>query len=165
MKRLHALLLLCCLPLTAFADAIAYTVRSTEIKQQPYSDAATVATLNEKASVNIVLRKGGWVQISSAQGKGWVKMLNLRSSSTTTKQGDSGLQSLFNMGRSGSSGITVATGVRGLSEEDLQNSQPNPAELAKLQGYAVDKRQAEKFGGSSKLKTQTLDYVPAPATN
>ncbi len=162
MKRLHALLLLCCLPLSVFADAPAYTVRPTEIKQQPYSDAASIATLPDKASVNIVLRKGGWVQINSTQGKGWVKMLNLRSSSTTTKQGDSGLQSLFNMGRSGSSGITVATGVRGLSEEDLQNSQPNPAELAKLQGYAVNKNQAEKFGRSSKLKTQTLDYVPAP---
>jgi hypothetical protein len=88
-------------------------------------------------------------------------MLNLRSTNTSARQGDSGLQSLFNMGRSGSSGITVATGVRGLSEEDLKNAQPNPAELAKLKGYAVDRRQAEKFGSSSKLKTQTLDYVPA----
>lgn len=162
MKRLYASLLLCCMPLLAHAESVAYTVRPTEIKQQPYSDAASIATLPEQASVNIVLRKGGWVQISSAQGRGWVKMLNLRSSSNTAKQGDTGLQSLFNLGRSGNSGITVATGVRGLSEEDLQNSQPNPAELAKLQGYAVDKSQAEKFGRSSKLKTQALDYLPAP---
>jgi uncharacterized protein YraI len=161
MNRLFALLLLSCLPWTAYAESVAYTVRPTEIKQQPYSDAASIATLPEKASVNIVLRKGGWVNISSPQGNGWVKMLNLRSTNTSARQGDSGLQSLFNMGRSGSSGITVATGVRGLSEEDLKNAQPNPAELAKLKGYAVDRRQAEKFGSSSKLKTQTLDYVPA----
>lgn len=159
MKKIFALLLLSCISLTAYAEQIAYTVRSTEIKQQPYSDAATLATLDEKASVKIVLRQGGWVKISSAQGTGWVKMLNLRSSST--RQGDNGLQSLFNMGRSGSSGITVATGVRGLSEEDLKNAQPNPAELAKLKNYAADKPQAEKFGRSGKLSTHALDYVPA----
>lgn len=161
MKRLFALLLLSCLSWTAYAESIAYTVRSSEIKQQPYSDAASIATLPDKASVNIVLRKGGWVKISSTQGNGWVKMLNLRSTNTSTRQADSGLQSLLNMGRSGSSGITVATGVRGLSEADLQNAQPNLDELAKLKGYAVSKSQAEKFGRTSTLKTHPLDYTPA----
>lgn len=162
MKRLLASLLLLWLPLAASAESVAYTVRPTDIKQQPYSDAASIATLPEKSSVNVLVRKGGWVQISSAKGKGWVKMLNLRSSPTATRTGDNGLQSLLNIGRSGSSGLTVATGVRGLSEEDLQSAQPNPAALGKLQGYAVDRRQAERFGSSSKLKSQTLDYVPAP---
>lgn len=162
MKRLYAPLLLLCLPLTVSAESVSYTVRPTEIKQQPYSDATPIATLPEKSSVNVLLRKGGWVQISSAQGRGWVKMLNLRSSPTATRSGDNGLQSLLNVGRSGSSGLTVATGVRGLSEEELQSAQPNPAALGKLEGYAVDRRQAEKFGSSSKLKSQTLDYVPAP---
>ena len=97
MKRLFALLLFSCLPWTAYAESIAYTVRPTEIKQQPYSDAASIATLPDKASVNIVLRKGGWVKISSTQGNGWVKMLNLRSTNTSTRQADSGLQSLLNI--------------------------------------------------------------------
>jgi hypothetical protein len=159
MKKIFALLLLSCLPLTVYAEQIAYTVRSTEIKQQPFSDAASVGTLGEKASVKILIRQGGWVKISSDQGDGWVKMLNLRS--TSAKRGDSGLQSLFNLGRSGSSGITVATGVRGLSAEDLKNAQPNPAEFAKLKNYAADRSQAEKFAHSGKLKTQTLDFIPA----
>ena len=159
MKRIFALLLLGCLPLTVHAEQIAYTVRSTEIKQQPYSDAPNVATLSEKASVTIVSRQGGWVRITSKTGNGWVKMLNLRSTSTTTKRGDSGLQSLFNIGRSGSSGITVATGVRGLSEEDLKNAQPNPREFEKLQNYAVNKVKAEKFARDAKLKTRQLDYL------
>jgi hypothetical protein len=99
------------------------------------------------------------VRITSKTGNGWVKMLNLRSTSTTTKRGDSGLQSLFNIGRSGSSGITVATGVRGLSEEDLKNAQPNPREFEKLQNYAVNKVKAEKFARDAKLKTRQLDYL------
>ena len=159
MKKIFALLLLGWLPLAVYAEQQAsYTVRATEIKQQPFSDAATVGMLGEKASVKIIQRQGGWVMIGSDQGDGWVKMLNLRSSSA--KRGDSGLQSLFNLGRSGSSGITVATGVRGLSEEDLKNAKPNPAELAKMKNYAADKNQAEKFARNGKLNAQTLDFIP-----
>lgn len=153
--------MLACLAAPACAGQPAYTVRSTEIKQQPFSDAATVARLNENASVNIVKRQGGWVRITSKAGNGWVKMLSLRGSSTATKRGDSGLQSLFNIGRSGSSGITVATGVRGLSEEDLKNAQPDPRELEKLQNYAVNKAKAEKFARDARLKARKLDYLPS----
>lgn len=145
---------------TAHAEQIAYTVRSTDIKQQPYSDAASVATLGEKASVNVLERQGGWVRINSSQGNGWVKLLSLRGNNSAGKSGDSGLQSLFNAGRTGSSGITVATGVRGLSEEDLKNAQANPRELEKLKRNAVDKSQAEKFARDAKLKSQQLDYLP-----
>lgn len=160
MNKIFASLLLACLSCTAYAEQqVSYTVRATEIKQQPYSDAATIGMLAEKASVKVVQRQGGWVKISSGQGDGWVKMLNLRSSNT--KQGDSGLQSLFNLGRSGSSGITVATGVRGLSEEDLKSAQPNPAELAKLKNYTADRGQAERFARAGKLEAHTLDFIPA----
>lgn len=162
MKRIFVCLLVCCLPLLTYADQTAYTVRSTELRQKPYSDAASIATLAEKTSVSVLQRQGGWNKISSSQGEGWVKMLDLRASDAATKKGDTGLGSLFNIGRSGSSGTTVATGVRGLSEEDLKNAQPNPAELAKLQNFAANKAQAEKFARSGKLKTQTLDFVPAP---
>lgn len=157
---LAGLFLLGWLAAPACAEPAAFTVRSTEIKQQPFSDAATVARLNENASVNIVKRQGGWVRITSKAGNGWVKMLSLRSSSTANKRGDSGLQSLFNAGRTGSSGITVATGVRGLSEEDLKNAQPDQRELEKLQNYAVNKAKAEKFARDAKLKSQQLDYLP-----
>lgn len=160
MRNLATFFLFCLLAASAYADQTAYTVRSTEIKQQPFSDAPTVATLSEKTSVNILSREGGWMKISSGQGNGWVKMLSLRSNGTATKPGDSGLQSLLNSGRAGSRGVTVATGVRGLSEEDLKNARANPRELEKLQRYAVDKSQAEKFARDAKLKTQQMDYLP-----
>ncbi len=159
MKKVMVLLLLSCITLPAWADSIGYTVRATDIKQKPFSDASTLATLPEKSSVTIVQRMGGWVRISSGKGNGWVKMLNLRSSST--RKGDSGLQSLFNVGRSGSSGITVATGVRGLSSEDLQNAPANPAEYAKLAQFAVKANQAQQFAKKGKLQSQTLDFIPA----
>jgi len=161
MKYLYALILYASLAAPAYAVQVAYAVRSTEIKLLPFSDAATVATLDEKAKVNILLRQGGWVKINSGNGNGWVRMLSLRSDSTTKKTGDSGLQSMLNVGRSGSSGITTTTGIRGLSEEDLKNAQPNPEELEKLEKYAVNKAKAEKFARDAKLKNQQLDYLPS----
>jgi len=161
MRYLYALVLFASLAAPAGAAQVAFTVRSTEIKQQPYSDAKTVATLADKSSVEVLSRRGGWVNISSSKGKGWVRMLSLRSDSAAQKRGDSGLQSLINVGRSGSSGITVATGVRGLSEEDLRNAHPNPGEFEKLQKYAVNKAEAEKFAHDAKLKAHQLDYLPS----
>jgi hypothetical protein len=160
MKYLYALILYASLAAPVYAWQVAYTVRSTEIKQLPYSDATTVGTLDEKAKVNIMLRQGGWVKINSGNGNGWVRMLSLRSDSTA-KKGDSGLQSMLNVGRSGSSGITTTTGIRGLSEEDLKNAKPNPEEFEKLQKYALNKAKAEKFARDAKLKTQQLDYLPS----
>jgi hypothetical protein len=160
MKYLYALVLYASLAAPACAWQVAYTVRSTEIKQLPYSDATTVATLGEKASVNVMSRQGGWVKINSGKGNGWVRMLSLRGDSTAKKSGDSGLQSMINVGRSGSSGITMTTGIRGLSEEDLKNAHPNPSEFNKLQNYAANKAKAEKFARDAKLKTQQLDYLP-----
>lgn len=161
MRYLYALFLFSFLAVSAHAEQTAYTVRSTEIKQQPFSDAPTVATLSENTQVNILSRQGGWMNISSEQGSGWVRLLSLRSSSTASKKGDSGLISLLNVGRTGSSGVTVATGVRGLSEEDLKNARPNPRELEKLRRYAVNKPQAQNFAHAAKLKTQQMDYQPS----
>ena len=160
MKYLYALVLYASLTAPAYAWQVAYTVRSTEIKQLPFSDAATVGTLGEKASVNVMSRQGGWVKINSGKGNGWVRMLSLRGDSTAKKSGDSGLQSMINVGRSGSSGITMTTGIRGLSEEDLKNAHPNPGEFEKLKNYAANKAKAEKFARDAKLKTQQLDYLP-----
>ena len=160
MRYLFALILYASFAAPVYAWQVAYTVRSTEIKQLPFSDAATVATLGEKASVNVMSRQGGWVKINSGKGNGWVRMLSLRGDSTAKKSGDTGLQSLINVGRSGSSGITMTTGIRGLSEEDLKNAHPNPGEFEKLKNYAANKAKAEKFARDAKLKTQQLDYLP-----
>lgn len=159
MKRL----LVFCLALIAFAahaGEAAYTVRPTEIKAKPFTDADTLAKLPEKAPVEVLARKSSWMQIKNNGTTGWVKMLNLRMGDAASKKsGDSGLGALFNVAATGGSGSTVSTGVRGLSEEKLKNPQPNPQELKVLQHYAVNKKEAQQFGKSGKLKEQAIDYL------
>jgi hypothetical protein len=161
MRFLYAFILFASFATPVYAWQVAYTVRSTEIRKLPYSDAATVGKLEEKAEVSVMSRQGGWVKITSAKGNGWVRMLSLRNDSAAKKPGDTGLQSMINVGRSGSSGIAMTTGVRGLSDEDLNNAQPNPEEFEKLQKYAVNKAKADKFAQEAKLKSRQLDYLPS----
>ena len=144
----------------AFAQETGFAVRETEVKKEPYSDAQTLGTLAEKARVKVLDRQNGWMQVESGTQSGWVRMLAIRMDSGSSGF-VSGLKSLFSVARTGSSGRTVTTGVRGLDKEDIKNAKPNPEELKKLAGFAASKSDAEKFAsGNPQLKSQKIDYLP-----
>jgi hypothetical protein len=156
MKRFLLLLLLVVVPLTGAAEP-ATVIRATELKSEPAIDATTVAQLAESTAVETLERKGGWTRVKTKSGEGWVKMLTLRYGGTA-KSGDSGFGRLFSVARTGSSGTTVTTGVRGLDGDQIKTAQPNAAELKKLHGYAVDSHVASGFAASGKLAPQKVDY-------
>jgi hypothetical protein len=69
-----------------------------------------------------------------------------------------GLTSMFGGGRQAEKPATIATtGIRGLSPEDLQNASPDPAALAKAQGYRADRATAERFAREGKLAAVSVD--------
>ena len=147
---------LCCVQ--ALAEP-ATVIRATELKKEPATDAATVAQLAESTAVDALERKGGWTRVKAQAGEGWVKMLALRyGDAGAAKSGDSGVSQLFNVARTGTSGTTVTTGVRGLDGDQIKTAQPNGAELKKLHGYAVDAQTASSFAASGKLQAQKVDY-------
>lgn len=148
----------------AHAAETAYLVRATELKAKPFADAATVAKLEEQSKVDVLSRQASWMQVKAAAGTGWVKMLSVRMGNPgaqPAKSGDSGLSKIFNLATTGSSGSTVTTGVRGLSEEKLRNAQPNPADFKLMQGYAANKAEAQKFAKAGQLKAEQMDYLGA----
>jgi len=152
------LLLLLALPLLAAAEP-AMLVRATELKQEPATDAATVARLPENAAVEALERKGGWTRIKAGTAEGWVRMLSLRFGGPgEAKKGDSGLTQLFNVARTGTSGTQVTTGARGLDADQLANAQPNPAELAKMAAFAADAEAAASFAAKGKLSATSVEY-------
>ena len=148
----------------------ALTSRATELQAQPQSDAATVTTLAENTKVEVLTRKGAWSQVKTASGQtGWVRMLSLKpeagappAPAASSANPVGALGSLLSAGRTSNTG-TVTTGVRGLSEEDLQNAQANPAEVEKMQKFSVDKNAAQSFAQRSKLVPVKVDYFPEPA--
>ena len=160
---MRRLLVWCCafgFVASALAAEDAYTIRATELKIKPYSDAQTLATLPARSKVAVLQRRASWTQIKSGETTGWVKMLSLQlARGAAQHRSDSGLRSLFNVARTGGSGATVTTGVRGLSEEQLTHAQPNPEALDALERYASDRRAAERFAAQGKLQAQRVDYL------
>jgi len=144
----------------AIAQESGFAVRQTEVKKEPFSDAETVGTLAEKSQVKVLGRQGGWAQIESGALAGWVRMLSIRMNSGQSSI-VSGLKSLFSVARTGSSGTTVTTGVRGLDKEQIQNAKPNPEELKKLASFAATKADAERLAAENpQLKNQRIEYLP-----
>jgi hypothetical protein len=142
----------------------AQTLASTGLKAEPFADAQAVGTLPANTAVEVLKRQGGWLQVKSADGlSGWLKMTSVKlDSGSGAKSGSTGLVEAFKAaqtGRSGNTGVTVATGVRGLSPEDLKNARPNTDEVKKLDNYAATKSQASTFASKAKLSSQQVDYL------
>ncbi len=160
---LRLIAILAMLIATAYAAEIGYTLRATEVKDNPFLDANTVATLAEKTTVEIVTRQGAWMKVKTTDAKqqGWIRMLSVRLGSPDQKpQSGGSLLSALGIGSRPrpSTNSTVTTGVRGFSEEDLANAKPNAAEVEKLKSFAATPEEAAKLAASGKLAATQVAY-------
>jgi hypothetical protein len=160
MKKIVALCLLLGFVPATWAGGYANTIRTTEVKAKPFTDAQTLTTLPPRSRVEVLERKSGWTQVKSATFTGWVKMLSLQlETSGQSKRGDNGLSALFNVASTGRSGNTVTTGIRGLSEEQLKNAKPDPQALQSARRYAASSDEARRFAAEGKLNAQSIGYA------
>lgn len=134
--------------------------RDTDLRAKPFNDATVVAPLKAQTAVSIQSRSGAWAQVTVGSKTGYVRLLNLRTQSA--QKGDSGVQSVASVFRTGSSGHSVSTGVKGLSEEDLTGAVANPEQVKKLATYAVAKNDATESAQAAGLKETQVAYLPAP---
>lgn len=141
------------------AVATAQLLRETPLRREPFADAETVSTLPANSSVQPLQRRGAWVQVRAGEAEGWVRLLSLRSSAVAASAGNTGLQQALNVARSGASGNAVATGVRGLSQEEISLAKPDPAELAKLTRYAADETLARSFAAGAPLASAEVPFL------
>jgi hypothetical protein len=150
----------------AGAGELAYTVRPTDLKAKPFSDAATLAKLAQSSQVDVMLRQASWLQVGASGATGWVKMLSVRFDQigTSPKGGttNSNLGVLFNIAQTGSGGSVATTGVKGISEEALRNPRPNAAALEQMHGLDTSAADARAFAKAGKLASTSMAYVAAP---
>ena len=161
--RILALLLGLALAPFAWAEEQAVTNRATELKERGANDAKALATLPENTAVKVLARSGGWTRVEAGGQNGWVNVFHLRFSTTVESKSGGGnpfasVTSFLGGGRQTEKNANLATtGVRGLSPEDLKNSSPDPAALAKAQSYRADKAAAERFAREGKLTAVSVD--------
>jgi len=144
------------LPAAAEEGAV---IRADELKAMPFIDAATSAKVTANQQVTIVGRKGGWVEVQAGGQTGWLRMLNVRlAAGSGPAQGQANVRAASLL-RTGSSGKTVTTGIKGLGEEDLQNASPDPAQVAALADFAVPASEASANAHASGLVEQQVEFV------
>lgn len=117
--------LLLSLPALASAEERATLLRDSALRAKPYLDAAVVDDLEADTQLTVISKKGIWVQVRTLGGQeGWLKSLGLKFASPTSNNGGSrpGRLSIL---KTGSSGVTATTGVKGLNEGLETNPAPN----------------------------------------
>ena len=130
-------------------------IRAGELYAEPFIDAAKAGPLTPNQPVTIVERRGGWLAVEAGGKRGWVRMLNVRLDNPTRPAAGRTTAAL----RTGSSGRTVATGVKGLDEEDIRNAAIDRAQLGRLDGLAASESEARQYGIDSKLKETKVGYL------
>lgn len=146
------------------APTPATVLRETELKDKPSVDAKTLRRLPAQTRLTLIERSGGWFKVERDGAQGWVRLLHVSSQPAGSGSAARELESVAKMatGRAGSGNIVNTTGIRGLSEEQLRQSQPNPAELQRFESYGVDKEQAAAYARQHKLETRQVAELPAP---
>jgi len=171
-----ALILLMMNPGAFAAEKMGVISRDASLYAQPFKDADTIAELPATTAIVILKRKGGWYEIKAAEKQGWVRLTRVRLNrkGNANQESDSGVGELLTglaTGRGKSSQDTTATAVKGLSEEELRNAQPDEDALNSLDSFAVD----SNASGDSGLQTRQVDFeetankdgadTQTPATN
>jgi hypothetical protein len=147
MPSLRAILLAAAflLPGTALASERGMTIRAGDLYAEPFIDAAKLGPLPANQPVTIVARKGGWLSIESGGKKGWVRMLIVRLESAAAGTSTATL-------RTGSTGRTLTTGVKGLDEGSIRNAAIDREQLARLEAMGASESEARALAAQNSLK-------------
>jgi hypothetical protein len=149
----------------AEAPREARIARATTVHQSPASDAAVVTRLAAQERVTVSERSGGWYRVVAAGGTGWVRLSGVRFA-TSNGESRGGLAAPLRLLQSGRAAVTtgtVTTGVRGLTEQELAASTPDPAAVAALEAHAVDVTAARAFAAELELRAIQVKALKPPA--
>jgi SH3 domain-containing protein len=136
--------------------------RDSPLYSEPSLDSAPVTQLKQGSSGEVLGKQGGgWLNLKTPGGTGWLFTFNVRFPSQKPEGGDAGsgsaLGQVFGPRRSAS--VTSTIGVRGLEEEDLKQASFNAGQMKQLDDYAVSKRAAEQGARAAGLAPAKVDYL------
>ena len=155
MKKLF--LLLICTPLLAFAGDAGTALKADSVRAEPFADAKTTGSLNKGDSVDILTKKGAWLQIKSKKSAGWVRLLSVKRGGASSGNALGGAIDVAS-GRAGTGKVVSTTGIRGLSAEELKSAKFNEEEMKKMESYTTSASDGMKFASAGGLNKSSLAY-------
>lgn len=147
---------------TVFAAEAGTALKADSMRVQPFSDAKIVGSFSKNEKLQILTKKGAWLQVKTNKATGWVRLLSVKRGTTTTASQTSGALSVAS-GRAGTGQVVATTGVRGLSEQELKSAKFSEAEISKMESLTLNADQGQEFAASGKLQATKLNYLPANA--
>lgn len=140
-------------------------LRDETMRAQASATASITGRVNRGTAVDIVSRRGGWLQIRTSRAQGWVRLLSVRAGKGGA--GGAGLGDVVGVAtrRSDPSRVVSVAGVRGLNEEELRQARFDADELARLDNYASSLMQARNHAGKAGLSSINVPSLPRPQAN
>ncbi len=168
----------------AWADS-GMLLREAKLRAEPQFQAAILQILTPNMGIDIGERRGGWRRVTLVESgqQGWVMDYKVRRvqpqpRSTSTRPapsqdtGDSGYFSFQGISR-GATGLlgfrqpqetprhASTVGIRGLSAVELENSQPDPAQVERLELFMSPPDEAARYASSGGLNAREIAYIEA----
>ena len=145
----------------AWAGESGVAVKADSLRAEPFQDARALGQVGKGERADILKKNGGWLQIKTAKGTGWIRMLSIRRDAAGSSARPGSSLAALASGRAGTGRVVATTGIRGLNEEELKAAKYNEAEIKLAESYGSSKGEAQKFAQKGKLVAQKLDYLPA----
>jgi hypothetical protein len=135
--------------------------RDSPLYSEPRLESAPVAQLKQGATGDVLGKQGGWLNLKTPAGTGWLFTFNVRFPSQKADAGDSGSGAALGrvFGPRRSSSVTSSIGIRGLEEEDLKQAAFDAGQMKLLGGYAATKEAAEQAARGAGLAPARVDYL------
>ena len=154
-------LCLACATGQALAADTGLVLKPDQLRADTFSDAKVVGNVNKNDTVEIVAKKGAWLQIKSGGKTGWVRLLTVKRNAA----GGSDVAGMVGVatGRSGTGKVVSTTGIRGLSAEDLKTASFNEAETQKMESVSVSAEAGKQFANAGGLSSRSLPYFTGGA--
>jgi hypothetical protein len=163
MVSIHRLFLAAlALAVTGAAAAQQVTLeRDSPLYSEPRLESAPVVQLKQGATGDVLGKQGGWLNLKTPAGTGWLFTFNVRFPSQKADSGDTGSGAALGrvFGPRRSSSVTSSIGIRGLDEEDLRQAAFDARQMKQLGEYAATKEAAEQGARGAGLAPVKVDYL------
>ena len=140
----------------ALAGDAATAIKMDSLRAEPFADAKSVGSLAKNESVEILAKKGAWLQVKSKKTTGWVRLLSVKRGAASNS--GSGLSDIAS-GRTGTGKVVSTTGIRGLSAEELKAAKFNEDEMKKMESYQTSASDAQSYAAAGGLSANKMAYL------
>jgi len=141
----------------ALAGDAATAIKMDSLRAEPFADAKIVGSLSKNDNVEILTKKGAWLQVKSKKSTGWVRLLSVKRGGTSSS--GSSISDIAS-GRTGTGKVVSTTGIRGLSADELKAAKFNENEMKKLESHTLTPSDGQSFASAGGLNATKMTYLP-----